>query len=69
MEWRWPRASQEADAGGALGAGPGVSEVAGAREVQDSRAWHDDATLAVLGGAGGLTLLLDGVKFMFFLWK
>lgn len=63
--WRGWACGVEVDARGALGAGPGAAEVAGAREVHGtmlrlSQCW---------GGGGGLTLLLDGVKFMFFLWK
>lgn len=53
----------EVDARGAWVQGPGRL-----RQPGQGGAWHDDATLAVLGGRG-LTLLLDGVKFMFFLWK
>lgn len=45
--------------------------LAGRGGAGERGAWHN-ATPAVLGGevwGRGLTLLLDGVKFMFFLWK
>lgn len=54
VEWTWPRASREADAGGALGAGPGVSEVAGAREVQE-RGHGTMMRLSQCWGGGGGT--------------
>lgn len=49
--------------------GPGAPAVAeGAREVQE-REGHGTMRLRQCLGEGGLTLLLDGVKFTFFLWK
>lgn len=58
------------DASGALGTGA-AAVAGGAREVQ-RREGHGTMRLRQCwerGVEGGLTLLLDGVKFMFFLWK
>lgn len=61
----------ELDASGTLGAGPGASAVAAGAEggAGEGGAWHDATPAVLWEGRGGLTLLLDGVKFMFFLWK
>lgn len=71
VEWRRP--PEPLQKWVLAGQGPSASRVAGgAGEAKERGSWHD-ATPAVLGvgsGAGwGLTLLLDGVKCMFFLWK
>lgn len=54
------------DAQGAMGAGPGASEVTGGQGSAGEKGMAQCDSGSV---GGGLTLLLDGVKFMFFLWK
>lgn len=51
--------------------GPRASEVAGGAGEGREREGHGTMRLRQCWGRGlgGLTLLLDGVKFMFFLWK
>lgn len=62
-------ASPEVNVWGDLGAGlKHLRWLGGRGGAGEKGAWHN-ATPAVLGEGGGLTLLLDGVKFMFFLWK
>lgn len=48
--------------GGCQGAGEGQGRERGMAQC-------DSGSVGGIGLRGGLTLLLDGVKFMFFLWK